>query len=320
MKKKDLIVVGELNMDLIFNSINGFPKIGNEIVAEDFTQTLGSSSAIMAANAAALGIKASFVGMVGNDNFGKAVIKELQRRNVGTDFVKKSKKHKTGVTIVMNYKEDRANITYCGAMESLDYTDIPWEEFFEYRHFHLSNFFLQKGIQPDILNIFKKAKKIGLSTSLDLQWDPSERWDFDYQSCLPYVDIFMPNEAELKALTGQTSTELAVEKVVPYANILALKMGNHGSWGITENESIKIPAFVNEAHVDSIGAGDSFNSGFLVEFLRGSQLKDCLINGNLMGAINTAAAGGTAAFDDRVRFEEIKENIINSSLNAAYGN
>jgi len=314
MKKTDLIVVGELNMDLIFNSIVGFPKIGTEIVADSFEQVLGSSSAIMASNAAALGLKTNFVGVVGNDGFGNNIIKELEQRGVGVDFIKKSEQLKTGITVVMNYGEDRANITYCGAMEALRSSDIPWEQLSAHRHFHLSNFFMQKGIQSEVPGIFKKAKQLGLTTSLDLQWDPTNRWQFDYISCLPHVDIFMPNEAEIIALTGEPDLSSAIEKVLPHCQTLVIKMGNKGSWGITQEQLIKVAAYTNEKYVDSIGAGDSFNSGFIQAFLKGSSLRECLSNGNLIGAIRTSAGGGTGAFSDQKQFEETKNRIIDSSL------
>lgn len=314
MKKTDLIVVGELNMDLIFNSITGFPKIGTEIVAEAFEQVLGSSSAIMASNAAALGLTTNFVGVVGNDGFGNNIIKELQQRGVGVDFIKKSEQLKTGITVVMNYDEDRANISYCGAMESLRSSDIPWEQLATHRHFHLSNFFMQKGIQSEVPEIFKKAKELGLTTSLDLQWDPANTWQFDYTSCLPHVDIFMPNEAEIIALTGASDLNLAIEKVLPHCQTLVIKMGSQGSWGVTPKEHIKVAAYTNEKYVDSIGAGDSFNSGFIQAFLEGLPLKECLSQGNLMGAISTSAAGGTGAFNEKKEFEKTKKRIIDSSL------
>ncbi|ETN94901.1 Sugar or nucleoside kinase, ribokinase family [Zhouia amylolytica] len=306
MSKKELIVVGELNVDLILNNIDGFPKIGTEIIADDMNLTLGSSSAIMAANAAAMGVNTSFCGKIGKDMFGDIVLKELNAKQVSTNYISTSETHQTGITIVMNYDEDRANVTYCGAMELLTIDDIPWEELTEFKHFHLSNFFIQKGIRKDITLIFKKAKEAGLTTSLDLQWDPENQWDFNYEECLPYVDVFMPNEAEIKALTGTSSIEEALEKVTPYANTIALKMGAKGSIGIKEGTKLEITSFSNPNHVDSIGAGDSFNSGFIKQYIAGKSLEECLSHGNLMGALNTTAPGGTGAFKNP---EEIKQKV-----------
>lgn len=296
MPKKGLFVVGELNVDLILNQINGFPQIGTEIVANDMVLTLGSSSAILAANAAAIGLPTAFCGAVGDDVYGKLVIQELQAQGVRTDFIHISKSLQTGITVVLNYDQEAANVTYCGAMESLTIEDIPWSSICQFQHLHISNFFLQKGIQPDIVEIFRRAKARGLSTSLDLQWDASNRWEFNYRECLPLVDAFLPNEAELQALTHSNSLEEGIASIIPYINLMAIKLGQKGSLGIQGDHQVKMSAFQTPAYVDAVGAGDSFNAGFLKKFLENASLEDCLQYGNLMGALNTTAAGGTAAF------------------------
>ncbi|MEL4307488.1 carbohydrate kinase family protein [Joostella sp. CR20] len=314
MPHKELIVVGELNVDLILNNIEGFPEIGTEIIANNMNLSLGSSSAIMAANASAMGIKTSFCGVIGNDSYGDFITTELQNKNVATDFLIKNNNLPSGITIVMNYDQDRANVTYCGAMETLTYDSIPWKEISEFKHFHLSNFFIQKGIRRDIVKIFKKAKECGLTTSLDLQWDPENKWNFDYKECLQYVDVFMPNEQELLALTGKKNLDEATEHIETYTNILVVKMGEKGSFAIQNNEKITATAFHNPAYVDSIGAGDSFNSGFIKKFIEKAPLAECLRVGNLMGALNTTAAGGTTAFTDQNTIKEKIKSIFNSEL------
>lgn len=296
MPKRGLFVVGELNVDLILNRIGGFPQIGTEIVANDMILTLGSSSAILAANAAAIGIPTAFCGAIGDDVYGKLVIEELEQQGVNTEFVHISSLHQTGITVVMNYDQESANVTYCGAMEKLTIQDIPWSSLSQFQHLHISNIFLQKGIQPDIIEIFRRAKAAGLSTSLDLQWDVSNRWEFDFRECLPHVDVFLPNKAEMLALTQAESLEASISLLQPYANILAIKLGKQGSLGIQGKEQIRAAAFQAPSYVDAVGAGDSFNAGFLKKYLEKASLEACLKFGNLMGALNTTAAGGTSAF------------------------
>ena len=314
MTSKKLIVVGELNVDLILNNIHGFPRIGAEIVANTMDFTLGSSSAILASNISALGVDTSFCGMVGDDQFGEFVVEKLQLQKVSTNFIRKSSNSKTGVTVVMSYDQDRANVTYCGAMNDLKIDDIPWESLNDFHHLHLSSYFLQKGIKEDINTIFKKAKDAGLSTSLDLQYDPEETWEFDYESCLPFVDIFFPNEDEIHALTGEKNLEMAIDKLRPYCNIIALKLGKKGSRLIKEGVDIEAAPFLNKDYKDAIGAGDSFNAGFIQKFLAGASLEECLQNGNLMGSLNTTCAGGTAAFSSRKHIENQIQKIPNQHL------
>ena len=311
MSSKKLLVVGELNVDLILNDIQGFPRIGTEIVANTMNFTLGSSSAIMASNISTLGVDTTFCGMVGDDQFGEFVIEQLELKKVSTSFIRKSLDYKTGVTVVMSYDQDRANVTYCGAMNDLKKGDIPWTNLSDFNHLHLSSYFLQEGIKKDITAIFRKAKDAGLSTSLDLQYDPEEKWEFDYKSCLPFVDIFLPNEDEIHALTGEKDLETAIDKLRAYCNIIALKLGKKGSRLIKDNIDLQAAPFLNKDYKDAIGAGDSFNAGFIQKFLAGASLEECLQNGNLMGSLNTTSAGGTAAFSSKKNIENELQKILN---------
>jgi sugar/nucleoside kinase (ribokinase family) len=303
-KKFDILVVGELNVDLILNNIQTFPKIGTEIIADQMTITLGSSSAIFASNVSVLGAKVAFVGEVGDDNFGKLVLNSLQQKNVDTDYIKISQVAKTGASIILNYQEDRAIVTHPGAMEDLICADVSEEMLKSAKHLHVSSVFLQPGIKKCLTNLFKRAKDFGITTSLDIQWDPQEKWDIDIEKLLPLVDVFLPNKQEILAITKEDNIEKAIDKLSQYANIIALKMGNKGSIGFQNNKKFKVPPFLNKDVVDAIGAGDSFNAGFIFMFINNKRLQDCLQFGNLTGAINTTAAGGTTAF---YSFEEVKK-------------
>src|SRR5574344_1458183 len=128
-KKFDIAAIGELNVDLILNQIESEPEIGKEKFAKEMLLTLGSSTAIFAANASALGSKVCFVGMIGHDAFGSLVRSSLEEKGVGTDYLIENKNVATGATIVMNYGEDRANLTYQGAMDVMGFDDIAPEVF-----------------------------------------------------------------------------------------------------------------------------------------------------------------------------------------------
>ena len=307
MKKYDIIVVGELNVDLILNNIQGFPVEGKEILADEMNLTLGSSSAIFASNISTLGAKTAFIGKIGIDTFGNLTIDSLHKRKVDTDLIIRSKDHQTGATIVLNYGEDRAMVTHQGAMAHLGIDDISEAEIKKAKHLHVSSIFLQPLIKKDIIQIFKMAKDNGLTTSLDIQWDPEEKWDVDFKSLLPFVDVFLPNRLELLAITKASSIDEAIDFLMLYANHIIVKMGNEGSRGYFLNERYDVPAFKNEEVIDAIGAGDSFNAGFISKFIQGEKLEDCLRFGNLIGAINTCASGGTTAFKNMKRVTRIAE-------------
>lgn len=295
-KKFDVIVVGELNVDLILNNIDSFPEMGKEKIAKNMTLTLGSSSAIFASNLSSLGASVAFLGKIGGDSFGDLIIEGLKSKNVNVDFIKKDKNSNTGATIVLNYNEDRAMVTYQGAMNELSINDISKKELSQAKHLHFSSYYLQPGIKKDINKLFKLAKDLGLSTSFDMQWDPDEKWDFNYKDTLPLVDIFLPNEQELKFLLNKENVDEALDVISKHSNAVIIKMGNKGSLLFTEGDKKLKNAFLNNEVVDAIGAGDSFNAGFIFKYIRGENLEKCQEFGNLMGAVNTTASGGTTAF------------------------
>jgi sugar/nucleoside kinase (ribokinase family) len=296
-KQFDVVVVGELNVDLILNSIDSFPEMGKEKIAQDMTITLGSSSAIFASNLSALGAKVAFAGKIGDDAFGSLVRESLETKRVNTDFLITSKKLSTGATIILNYSEDRAMVTYPGAMEDLTIDDIKEEVIKSAKHLHFSSYFLQPGIQSGLLKLFTIAKENGLTTSLDIQWDPKEEWNFNYSEVLPFVDVFLPNEQEALLLTGESVLENAIKKLTAFAKFVVVKLGSKGSIAVTNGKSVFKESFFNDNVVDAIGAGDSFNAGFIFKYINGSKINECQTFGNLTGAINTTAAGGTAAFE-----------------------
>lgn len=150
MARFDIAAIGELNVDLILNGIESEPEIGKEKFASDMTLTLGSSTAIFAANAASLGSRVCFVGMVGEDVFGDLVCDSLKARGVDTSYLIRNGRTATGATICMSYGEDRANLTYQGAMDIMGYDDINLDVFKETRHIHLSSLFMQSALLRDI--------------------------------------------------------------------------------------------------------------------------------------------------------------------------
>ena len=297
MKKYDIAAIGELNVDIILNGIESEPEIGKEKFCKDMIVTLGSSTAIFAANAAALGSKVCFVGLVGRDSFGQLVRTSLEAKGVATHFIGEGDTP-TGATICMSYGEDRANLTYQGSMDVMGFDQIDKSVFTLSKHIHLSSLFMQSALLRDIHKVLDAAAENGCTVSLDTQWDPMEKWALDYPKVLPKITVFMPNEKELCALTGKAQLEDAIAEVLPcLGGIMLVKCGSKGSLLVKKDGSRKLlPAFLNKDVVDAIGAGDSFNSGFVSAFVKGLPPEECQKTGNLTGAVNTTAAGGTGAF------------------------
>jgi sugar/nucleoside kinase (ribokinase family) len=297
-KQFDVIVVGELNVDLIFNQIESFPEIGKEKLAGNMMLTLGSSSAIFASNLSSLSMRVSFVGKIGNDIFGCFCKEQLEAKGVDTSMLIVSDKLKTGATVVLNSGEDRAMLTHQGAMNHLELRDITAEMLNKAQHLHFASYFLQPGFKHDLKGLFQMACEQGLTTSFDPQWDSSEKWELDLNQVLPYVHIFLPNEEELLKLTRKRTNDEAIDYIKDICRTIVVKLGRKGSLSFYNGTSFYKPAFLNEKVVDAIGAGDSFNAGFIYKFIKNKPIETCQEFGNLIGAISTTAAGGTSAFSD----------------------
>jgi sugar/nucleoside kinase (ribokinase family) len=300
----DVLVVGELNVDLILNDIEKFPEIGKEVLAHGMTLTLGSSAAIFASNVSSLGAKVAFLGKIGKDKFGEVVIESLKTKHVDVSMIKTDEQAGTGATIVLYVDEDRANTTYPGAMDLLTPEDITEEDLKKARHLHFSSYFLQPGMWKGLGQMFRQAQKLGLTTSFDMQWDPKETWNMDIEAILPYVNVFLPNEMEIKFLSGKNDLYEAINYIKRYTETLVVKRGNKGSIVVHKDNLFDLPSFLNDKVVDTVGAGDSFNAGFILKYIKNENISVCQRFGNLAGAVSTTASGGTKAFKNYETFRK----------------
>ena len=313
-KKFEVLVAGELNIDLILDKLDQFPVIGKEIMAADMIYTLGSSSAIFASNLSTLGASVNYCGCIGDDSFGDKIINDLAIKKVNTSNIIRSKTSGTGITVAFNFNQDRAMVTYPGAMNELKQKDITDDMLQQAQHLHVSSVFLQPALKPGLTDLFKRAKDLGLTTSLDPQWDPAEKWDCDWKNLLPLVDVFLPNIEELKNITQKINLSDAVAAIKNSTNILVVKNSTEGATVFYKNESIEQPAFINHDFADAIGAGDSFNAGFIKNFIQQKTLKECAALGAVCGAVNTTQKGGTAAFKDLETVKKIALEKFNYTL------
>ena len=314
MNSKTLLVAGELNIDLILDKLDQFPVIGKEIMAAEMIYTLGSSSAIFASNLSTIGVSVSYCGCIGTDNFGDKILDDLIAKKVNIQNIIRSKTSGTGITVALNFGQDRAMVTYPGAMNELTASDITDDMLSQTLHLHVSSVFLQPSLKPGLVDLFKRAKDLGITTSLDPQWDPKEEWDCDWNNLLPLVDVFFPNIEELKNITKKKCQANAIDSIKNKANIIVVKKGTEGATIFYKNEMFEQPAFINNDFADAIGAGDSFDAGFISLFLQKKSLKECAKFGAVCGAINTTKKGGTTAFNDLNTVKRIALEKFNYTL------
>ncbi|MEX2436107.1 MAG: carbohydrate kinase family protein [Balneolaceae bacterium] len=291
-KKYDILVVGDLNVDLILNKINKMPQFGEEQRADEMDLTMGGSTAIFACNIAKLGSKVEFMSKIGEDSFGRFLLKEMENYHVGVDSIISDSAYRTGATIILNIQNDRLMVTYPGAMEYLSADDITDEILESARHIHTSSIFFQPQLKKGLADLFKRAKNLGLTTSMDTQWDPEEKWDLDLANLLPNLDFFLPNEEEFIRLTGKTNLEHALQSVQHHNTCFVIKRGKKGALMLHNMEKSSVPSLHISNIVDTIGAGDNFNAGFIHAYLNGKDPESCLAEGNRTAAVSTLAPGG----------------------------
>jgi sugar/nucleoside kinase (ribokinase family) len=291
----DVTIAGELNLDLI---LYGLPEVlppERELLANDMMLTLGSSSAIVAHNLASLGSHVGFLSCIGNDQFGQMALERLSAAGVDVSkVVQISGSVKTGLTVLLQRNRWRNILTYPGTIFDLKLEHLDFDYLTSSRHFHFSSFYLQRGLQAHVVELFKQLRSKGLTISLDCNDDPDDKW-MGLEEVLPYVDVFLPNERELKRIAGTENVEAAIDRLAAIVPLLVVKLGSEGAMAQTGKERVTSPA-VKVDLVDPVGAGDSFDAGFLHEFLRGSDLTTCLRSGNLAGALSVTRPGGTEAF------------------------
>ncbi len=302
MSKLDIAIAGEINLDLILYGLPEQMPTERELLASGFTITLGSSSAILAHNLAALGSRVGFITKAGNDSFGAMAIERLREREV--DLTRIAHGSKSGVTLILPHGSQRHILTYPGTISELRFEDLDLEYLASAGHFHMSSLFLQRELLPRVPELFRRMKSAGLTTSLDTNDDPDDRWDLALvEEILPHVDILLPNEREAMKLSRADSLEAALSRLAQKVGTVVIKMGASGAIAIRDGRRITAPA-VPVTVIDPIGAGDSFDAGFLHQFLRGADLTTCVAYGNMCGAFSTTASGGTEAFRDPARMKE----------------
>jgi sugar/nucleoside kinase (ribokinase family) len=293
----DCIVAGDVNVDLLIEGVTEL-EIDKEKLATRMDLVLGGSSGITAFNLARLGTRVGIVSVIGKDSFGQFVEERLGAAGVQMEALRRHATEKTGITIWHSKNQKRAAVTYPGTIAMLRAEDISDDYLRGARHLHIGHYFLLAELHKDAARLFRKAKQFGLTTSVDCNYDPTEHWDSGIRDVLRYTDIFFPNEDESRFLTGKKSASGAARELGKLAGTVVVKLGVRGALVYGRGESFRVRA-VKARVVDTTGAGDSFDAGFLSRFLRGGSLRECARAGASAGARCVTRVGGTAAFEGK---------------------
>lgn len=287
----DILVAGEINPDLILTGDVRPAFDQTEKLVDSAALTIGSSSAIFACGAARLGLKVAFIGICGDDVFGRFMLDEMRRRDVDVSNVILHPDGQTGLSVILNEQVDRAILTHPGLIGALQASAISDGLLQQARHLHVASYFLQTKLQPDLPYLFQRARSLGLTTSLDPNYDPSETWT-GFDELLEVTNVFLPNEKEARSLTGESNVNLAVDRLGSRVETLGVKLGAEGAVGVRKGEKVRVSSIPVKV-VDTVGAGDSFDAGFLCGYLNHWPLEKTLRLACICGALSTQQAGGT---------------------------
>ena len=276
-KQYDILTFGDMCVDLIVTGDDVVPQFGQfEKLVRDYTLEMGGSSNIFACQSAKLGLHVGLIGRVGDDDFGRLVLRRLVESGVDVQHVIVDPTLKTGLGIALCQGNDRAILTYLGTIDAVSPEQISDDLLRSARHLHHGSFFLQTKLRPTIPGIFARARAFGLSTSLDTNWDPTEKWNGTLQKTLQLTDIFLPNEQEARYISRTSSVDEAIRVFQRIGvAVTAVKQGEDGALVVSKGErhTCVLPASTGG---DSIGTGDSFDAGFLAGWLRNLPLDQCL--------------------------------------------
>jgi len=291
----DLLVIGDCNPDVVLSGGKIEPAFGQvERIVDEAALTIGGSAAIAACGAARLGLETALASIVGDDPFGRYMLDALAEHGVDVSAVVVRAESRTGVTVVLVRDSDRAMLTAPGTIAELTPELVDLQLLRGARHVHISSYFLQDGLRPGLADLLQEARAAGATTSVDPNWDPREEWNGGLLDLLDGVTILFVNTEEARRITGREDVAEAGRALSGNGTLVVVKLGAEGALAITTDQVIRSPAIAVEP-VDAIGAGDSFDAGFLAGHLAGEPLEVTLRLANRCGALSMRAVGGTAA-------------------------
>jgi ribokinase len=290
----DVGLVADMCVDLIVRG-NVRPRFQQvEQLVTDYELEIGGSANVFACQMAKLGLRTKVIGKVGKDTFGAHLFQILVQEGVDTSAIKIEPDLKTGLGVTLVEPHDRAILTFIGSIDSVTAADLPLNPGEFCSHWHVASYFLLTHLWEVWPKFFRKAQRQGVTTSLDPNWDPSEKWA-GLDALLGHVDVFLPNEVEILAIAGETDLLTAARRIARLGPIVVVKRGADGALAVTGNEVVELTrADIQPVTgiIDSVGAGDNFDAGFLYSWIKGHAFIDSLRNGHRCASSSLTHLGG----------------------------
>ena len=303
---KRVLVAGELNVDLILQGYQAFPVPGKEVLVDDFVMTLGSASAICAMGLARLGAPVAFLGVVGDDPWGAYCVETMRAAGIDVSRVVVHSTIKTGVTVSLtSAHRDRALVSYLGSIAALEGAAITRRRLPRLRPPPHVVVLPPEEAAPLLRRRLPRAPAPPGSPRRSIRGSiPASGWGADLKDTLREVDLFFPNEVELRGITGTDDVREGLKRLENGRTRTIAKLGPRGAAALVDDALLEVAAFPVEP-VDTTGAGDSFDAGFLYAWLAGRPLPECLRWGAACGSLSTRGSGGTGHQAHRAEAERL---------------
>ncbi|MFC4303797.1 carbohydrate kinase family protein [Cohnella boryungensis] len=287
----DAVVIGDANIDLVVVGCNQVPAPGQEVYVDNMMMHVGGGAALFSISLAKLGVHVAFNGVLGDDDHGRYIRERFAEYGIDTRMVRASKIHNTGISIAFNPDTDRSFITYAGSNMEVRMDNLNLNEIAEGRHVHVTGYKGRRNHEQYVA-LAKALKEKGVTLSCDVGWDDSGEWDKSVFELMPYFDVFLMNETEALHYTGIDKIEDSLRYMGQFGSNVVVKLGADGAISMKEGALTRLPGYSVQT-VDTTGAGDSFNAGYLYGFLQKLDVESCLRYGNACGAMSVSAFGGS---------------------------
>jgi sugar/nucleoside kinase (ribokinase family) len=291
----DVLSVSDMCVDLVLTG-NVRPQFGQvEQIIANYALELGGSANIFASQLVKLGARVGLIGWIGDDAFGEFCLQRLNTLAIDTSRVRVHSVLKTGLGVALAEIEDRAILTYLGTIDGTQPCDLSNDLLESSRHWHIASYFLLASLRRFWVEWAQRCKKAGLTLSLDTNWDPANRWA-GVMEILPFIDVFLPNQNEALAVTGEKDVLRAARRLAKEGPLVAVKRGAEGAIAVTGDKTWDMRSCDIGADplrvVDTVGAGDNFDAGFIRRWLLRRDIRECLILGHRCAVASLGQPGG----------------------------
>ncbi len=299
-----VLFVGDINVDVMMGGMESLPVVDREVTCQSYDVVMGASTVLCACAYRSLGGQAAMIGLVGHDEYGEFMLRGLSEFGISTGLVQRTSRVRTGVTVNLIHRSTRTQVTYTGSIAEFEGPELDETVFRGFDHLHCGGVYLQARFKPRITTLLEFARRLGLTTSLDPQWDATERWQY-MDEWMPLLTWLFVNQDEAMSISQAASLEEAARWLAVHTNCALIKTGQDGALVWTGQGTQAIPSWPVEV-VDTTGAGDSFDAGFLYATLvKKMPLAEAARFATAVAARSCMFVGGVNArssFEDVLRF------------------